>query len=200
MSVFIPIRKAMPKNAQTTTQFPLISNNSKGSKFSKWGFNSTWTESFQMFKLDSETPEEPEIQLPTSLGSHKKQECSGKTTTSAVLTTPQPLIVWITRNCGKYLKRWEHQTTLPASWEVCMHVKKQQWELDMWQRMDSKFGKEYVKAVYCHPAYLTYMYSTSCNVLGWMKLKLESRFQGEISITSDIQMTPPLQQKAKRRS
>ena len=90
-------------------------------KFSKWGFNSTWTESFQMFKLDLEMAEEPEIQLPTSLGSYKKQESSGKTTASAVLTTPQPLIVWITRNCGKFLKRWEHQTTyLPPEKSVCM--------------------------------------------------------------------------------
>ena len=63
---------------------------------------------------------------------------------------------------------------------------------DMEQQTGSKLGKEYVKAVYCHPAYLTYMQSTSCEILGWMKHKLESRLPGEISITSDIQMTPPL--------
>ena len=71
-------------------------------------------------------------------------------------------------------------------------------ELDMEQQTGSKLGKEYVKAVYCHPAYLTYMQSTSCEILGWMELKPESRFPGEISITLDIQMTPPLWQKAKR--
>ena len=79
-----------------------------------------------------------------------------------------------------------------------MQVKKQQLELDMEQQTGSKSGKEYVKAVYCHPAYLTSMQSTSCEMQGWMKHKLESRFLGEISITSDTQMTPPLRQKVKR--
>ena len=69
------------------------------------------------------------------------------------------LTVWITTNCGKFFKRWEYQTTLHAFWEICMLVKKQQLELDMEQRTGSKLGKEYVKAVYCHPAYLTYMQS-----------------------------------------
>ena len=75
-----------------------------------------------------------------------------------------------------------------------MQVKKQQLELelDIEQQTGSKLGKEYVKAVYCHPAYLTYMQSTSCEMLGLMKHKLESRLPGEISITSDTQMTPPL--------
>ena len=71
-----------------------------------------------------------------------------------------------------------------------MQVKKQQLELDM-EQIDSKLGKEYVKVVYCHPAYLTYMQSTSCEMLGWMKYKLESSLPEEISITSDMQMTPP---------
>ena len=75
-----------------------------------------------------------------------------------------------------------------------MHVRKQQLELDMEQQTGSKSGKEYVKAVYYHPAYLTYMQSTSC----WMKHKLESRLPGEISITSDMQMTPPLWQEVKK--
>ena len=79
-----------------------------------------------------------------------------------------------------------------------MQVKKQQLELDMEQQTGSKSGKEYVKVVYCHPAYLTYMQSTSCKMLGWMKHKLESGLLGEISITSDIQMTPSLWQKAKK--
>ena len=81
-----------------------------------------------------------------------------------------------------------------------MQVRKQQLELDMEQQTGSKEEKEYVKAVYCHPAYLTYMQSTSCEILGWMKHKLESRLLGEISITSDMQKTPPLGQKVKRNS
>ena len=70
--------------------------------------------------------------------------------------TPEPLTLWITTNYGKFLKRWEYQTTWSASWEIYMQVKKQQLELDIEQRTGSKLGKEYVKAVYCHPAYLTY--------------------------------------------
>ena len=79
-----------------------------------------------------------------------------------------------------------------------MQVKNQQLELDMEQQTGSKLEKEYIKPVYCHPAYLTYMQSTSWEMLGWMKYKLESRLQGEISVTSDMQMTPPLRQKGKK--
>ena len=79
-----------------------------------------------------------------------------------------------------------------------MQVKKQQLEPDMEQRIGSKSGKEYVKAVYCHPAHLTYMQRTSCEMPDWMTDKLESRLPGEISITSDMQMIPPLWHKAKR--
>ena len=79
-----------------------------------------------------------------------------------------------------------------------MQVKKQQLELGIKQWDDSKLGKKYIKAAYCHPAYLTYMQSTSCKTPGLMKLKLELRLPGEISITSDMQVTPLLWQKAKR--
>ena len=79
-----------------------------------------------------------------------------------------------------------------------MKVKTQQLEPDMEKQTGSKSGKEYIKAVYCHPAYLTYMQSTLCEMPGWKKHKLESRFPGEISVTSDMQMTPPLWQKAKK--
>ena len=79
-----------------------------------------------------------------------------------------------------------------------MQVKKQQFELDMEQQTGSKSGKQYVKAPYCHPVYLTYMQSISCEMPGWIKHKLESRLPGEISITSDTQMIPPLWQKVKR--
>ena len=99
---------------------------------------------------------------------------------------PKTLTVWITINCGKFFKRWEYQTTLPASWEICMQVKKQQLELYKEQWTGSKLGKEYIKTVYCHLAYLTYMQSTSCKMPGWMKHKLESRLQGEISTTSRV--------------
>ena len=111
---------------------------------------------------------------------------------------PKPLTVWITTNCGKFFKRWEYQTTSPASWEICMQVKKQQLELDMEKQTDSKLGKEYIKAVYCHPAYLTYMQSISRKMLGWVKHKLESRLLGEIPKTSYMQMTSPLRHKVKR--
>ena len=118
--------------------------------------------------------EEPEIKLPTFTRSWRKQGSSRKTSTSAALTMLKPLTVWITTNCGKFLKRWEYQTTSPASWETCTQVKKQQLEPDMEQWTASKLGKEYVKAVYCHPAYITSILSTSCKMLGWMKHKLES--------------------------
>ena len=119
-----------------------------------------------MFKLDLEKAEEPGIKLPTSIGSLKKQESSRKTSTSALLTMIKPLTVWITANCGKFWKRWEYQTTLPASWEIYMQIKKQQLELDMEQQTGSKLGKEYIKAIYCHPAHLTYMQSTSWEMAG----------------------------------
>ena len=93
---------------------------------------------FQMFKVDLEKAEEPEIKLPTSAGSSKKQESSRKTSISALLTMPKPLTVWITTNYGKFWKRWEYQTTWSASWEICMQVRKQQLELDMEQQTGSK--------------------------------------------------------------
>ena len=141
------------------------------------GFSSTWTVNFQMFKLVLEKAEEPEIKLPISVGSSKKQESSRKTSISALLTTPKLLTVWITINCGKFWKRWNTRQSWPASWEICLQVRKQQLEPDMEQQTGSKQEKEYVKAVYCHPDYLTYMQSTSWETLGWKKHKLESRFQ-----------------------
>ena len=103
--------------------------------------------SFQIFKLDLEKAEEPEIKLSTYIESLRKQESSRKTSMSALLTTPKPLTVWMTTNYGKLFKRWEYQTIWPASWEICMEVKKQQLELDMEQQIGSKSGKEYIKAV-----------------------------------------------------
>ena len=115
-----------------------------------------------MFKLDLEKAEETEIKLPVSTGSSKKQESFRGTPTSALLTMPKPFTVWITTNYGKVFKRWEYLTTLPVSREICIQVRKQQLEVDIEQQTSSKSGKEHVKALYCHPAYLTYMQSTSC--------------------------------------
>ena len=88
---------------------------------------------FQMFKLVLEEAEEPEIKLPTSAGSWKKQESSRETSISALLAMPKPLTVWITINCGKFWKRWEYKTTWSASWETNIQDTKQQLELDMEQ-------------------------------------------------------------------
>ena len=199
---------------------------------------------FQIFKLDLEKAEEPKIKLPTSTGSSKKQESSRKTSTTSLLTTPKPLTAWIIKNCGKFFKRWEYQTTLPAFYagqeatirtgraHCCLYPELQPtWENTLplhtggphgpnthnllhwasptqglrallhpvmplangdqgttptWcmkQQTGSKSGKEYVKAVYCHLAYLTYMQSISCKMPGWMKYKWESRLPEEMSMT-----------------
>ena len=126
-SVFIPIPKnGNAKECSNYRTIVLISHTSKVMlKILQARFNCKWTMNFQMFKLDLEKAEEPEIKLPTSTGSLKKQESSRKTSISALLTMPQPLTVWITINRGKFLKRWEYQTTLPISWEICVQVKKQ---------------------------------------------------------------------------
>ena len=113
---------------------------------------------FQMFKLDSEKAEEPESKFPTSTGSLKKQEDSRKTSTSALLTPPKPLTVWITTN-WKILKEMGVPDHL-----ICLLVKLYAGQeatvrTELEQQIGSKLGKEYIKAVYCHPAYLTYMQS-----------------------------------------
>ena len=132
-------RKAMQKNSQTTAQLHSSHTPAKWcSKFSKPGFSNMWTENFQMFKLVLEKAMESEIKLPTFTGSWKKQESSRKTSISALLTMPKPLTVWITINCGKFWKRWEYQTTWPASWEICMQARKQQLELNMEEQTDCK--------------------------------------------------------------
>ena len=149
-----------------------------------------------MFKLDLEKAEEPEIKLPTSVGSLKKQEFQ-KNIYFCFIDYAKAFDLWITTNCGKFWKRWEYQTTWSAFWEICMQVRKQQLEMDMEQQTGSKSGKEHIKAVYCQPACLTHMQSTSWEMLGWIKHTVESRLPGEISITSNMQMTPPWWQKAK---
>ena len=143
-------------------------------------------------QLVLEKTKESEIKLPTSIGSSKKQESSRKKNIYfCLLTMPKTLTVWTTTNSGKFWKSWEYQR------EICAQVRKQQLELNMEQQTGSKSGREYVKAIYCYPAYLTYMQSTSWETLGWMNSKLVSRLLGEISVTSDMQMMPLLWQKVK---
>ena len=111
-SVFIPIpKKGNAKECSNYRTIALISHASKVMlKIFQARFQQYMNHEFQMFKLDLEKAEEPEIKLPTSTGSLKKQESSRKTFTSALLTMPKPLTVWITTNCGKFSKRWEYQT------------------------------------------------------------------------------------------
>ena len=149
-----------------------------------------------MFPLVLEKAEEPEFKLPASPGLSKKQESSRKTSISALLTMPKPLTVWITINCGKFWKRWEYQTTWPAFWETCMQGRKQQLEL-VWNNRLVPNRKKSTSRLYIITL-LTYIQSTSCEMPGSVKHKLESRLLREISITSDMQITPPIWQKVKR--
>ena len=198
-SLFIPIpKKSNAKECSNYHTIALISHTRKVMlKFSKPGFNSMWIVNFHVqagFRKGRGTRD----QTAKSVGSSKKQESSRKTSTSALLTMLKPLSVWITINCGKFWERWEYQTTWPASWEICIQVKKQQLEPYMEKWAGCKLGKEYIKAIYCHPASLTYTQSTSRKLPGWVKHKLESRLPGEISISTDMQVTPPLCQKVNR--
>ena len=159
------------------------------SKSCMLGFSITWTENFQMLKLVIEKAEEPEIKLPTFAGSYRKQGNSRKASTSVSLTTLKPLTVWIIRNYGKLLKRWEYQTILPVSWETCMWVKKQQLEPCMEQLTGSGLRKAYDRAVCCHPVNLTYMLSTLREMLVWMSFKWESRQAGKTTRTWHVDDT-----------
>ena len=150
-----------------------------------------------MYKLGWKKAEEPEIKLPTSAISSKKAREFQKNIYFCFIDYAKAFDC-VDHNKVENSERGEYQTTWPASWETCMQVRRQQLELDMEQQTGgSKLGTEYVKAEYCQPACLTYMQSTLWATLGWKKHKLESRLPGEISITSDMQMTPPLWQKAK---
>ena len=134
-------RKAMPKNVQTTLTIALISHASNlRLKILQARLQQYMNHELPDVQLVLEKAEEPEIKIPTSIGSSKKQESSRKTSTSALLTMPKPLIVSVTTNCGKFFKRWEYQTTLPASWEIYMQFRNNQSELDMEQQTRSKSG------------------------------------------------------------
>ena len=139
-SIFIPIpKKGNARECSNYRTIALISHTSKVMlKILQARLQQMWTVNFQMFKFALEKAEEPEIKLPTSAGSSKKQKSSRKTSISALLTMPKPLTVWITINCGKFWKRWEYQTTWPASWETYMQVRKQQLEQDMEQQTGFK--------------------------------------------------------------
>ena len=123
-SVFIPIpKKGNAKECSNYLTVALISHTSKVmSKILQAMFQQYVNCEFPDVQLFLEKAEEPEIKWPTSVGSSKKQESSRKTSTSALLTTPKPLTMWITTDYGKFFKRWEYQTTWPASWEICMLV------------------------------------------------------------------------------
>ena len=146
-----------------------------------------------MFELDLEKAEEPETKLPTLVRSSKKREF-------------QKSIYFFFIDCAKAFNCVDHNklenpsrdgntrpSYLPSEKSVCTSRS----NMDMEQQTGSKLGKEYIRVVYCHPTYLTYMQSTSCEMPGWMKHSLESRLLGEIPKTSDMEMIPPLWQKAK---
>ena len=173
----------MLKNAQTTVHlcsFHILVR--LCSKSFKLAFSTKWTKNFQMYKLGLEKVEEPEIKLLIFIGSWRKQENSRKTSTSASLTTLKSLIVWITTNCEKFFKRWEYQTTLYASQEATLKTRHATTD---W----FKIGKRLYQGSLLSPC-LTSVQNMSCKMLCWMNHKLESRFLGEISTTSDVQMIP----------
>ena len=198
-SVFIPIpKKGNAKECSNYCTIVLISHASKVMlKILQQGFSNTWTVNFQMFKLDLEKAGEPKKKLPTSAESSEKQESSRKTSISALLTMPKPLTVWITTNFGKFWKRWEYQITWPASWETCMQVRKQvrtgHGKTD-WFQVGKGVHQGCILSSWLSNLHAVYI----MRMLGWMKHKLESRFPGEISIISDIQMTSTLWQKVKK--
>ena len=189
----------MLKNVQTATQlhsFHMLAR--LCSKSFKLDFNCTWTKNFQMFKLVLGKAEESEIKLPTSVRSWKKAREFQKNIYFCFIDYAKAL------DCVNHNKLWkilkemgipDHLTCLLKNLYAAQEatVRPGHGTTDWFQ-----IGKSYVKAVSCHPAYVAYMLSTSWETLGWKKHKLESRLPGEISITSDMQMTPSLWQKVKK--
>ena len=156
-----------------------------------------WIMNSQMFKLVLEKAEEPDIKLPTSIGSQEKQESSRKTSTSSLLTMPKTSTVGIT-TYWKILKEMgipQHLTCLLRNLNADQEatIRTRHGPMDWFQ-----IGKEYAKAVYCHPAYLTYMQSTSHEMWGWVKHRLEWRLLGDISITSGMHITQPYGRKLRK--
>ena len=155
-----------------------------------------WTVNFLMFRLVLEKAEGSEIKLPISFGSSKKQESSRKMSISVLLTMPKPLTVWITKNCGKFLKRWEYQTTLLASWLY----EGQEATVRTGHRTTDWFqiGKGILLGCILSPC----LFNLYTECIMWHVMLSEGqagiKILGEISITSDMQMTPPLWQKVKK--
>ena len=147
---------------------------------------------FQMFKLDLDKGRGTRDQIANILWIIRKARVPGKNIYFCFIDCAKTFDCVDHNKLWKILKEMGYQTTWPTSWDLCMQVKNPQLEPDMEQQTGSKSGKESVKAVYCHLAYLTNMQSTLWEMLDWKKHKLESRLPGEISITSDMQMTPPL--------
>ena len=170
----------LPQNCTHLTRWQSNPQNSKP------GLNSTWTENFQIHKLDLGKAEEPEIKLPPFIGPWRKQGSFRKMSTSASLTMLKPLTVWIMINCGKFLKRRipDHLTYLLRNLYLNQEATVRMLHGTMnW----FKIGKG-VQSCILSSCLLTYMQSTSCEMLGWMHHKLESRLLGEIPTVSDIQM------------
>ena len=154
------------------------------------------TVNFQMFKLVLEKAKEPQIKLRTYSGSLKKQGSSRKTSISALLTRPKPLTVWITTNCGKFWKRWEYQTTWPASWEICMQVrKKQNWTwnnrlVPLEPGVPMEIGKGVRQGCILSPYLFNLHAEYVLRNAGLEEAQAGIRLLGEISTTSLIQMIP----------
>ena len=120
--------------------------------------------------------------------SQKKQENSRKTSTSALLMMPKPLTMWVTTNCGKFLKRWEYQTTWFAAWETCIQVRKQQLELNMGQQICSKSGKEYVKAPYLFNLHAEYIMRNAGLVEAQAGVKIAGRNINNLRYADNISL------------
>ena len=152
-------------------------------------FSIMWSDNVEMSNLGLEKAAEPEVKLSTFAGSLRRQGNSRKISASVSLTMIKLLTLWIITNYGKCLRRWKYQTILPVSWETYMLVKKQ--ELRPWMEQLTGLGlrKEFDKAVYGHPVYLT-SWESSWEMPGWMSHKLGSRLPGETSTTSDMWMIP----------
>ena len=173
---------AMPKNVQATIQLHSFHMLAKLCLDSfNLGFSSTWTENSQMYKLGFKEAEEPETELPTFVTFWRKQGRSRKISTSASLTVLKPLTVWFGNwKVFKEMGVPDHLTCLLRNLFVGQEatVRIGHGTTDWF-----KFGMEYIKALYCHLGYLTSKQSTSCQMLGWMNLKLESILPGDISTT-----------------
>ena len=154
-----------------------------------------------MFKLVLEKAEEPEIKCPTSAAWQKKHESSIKTSMAALFTIPKLLSVWIQRKCRNFLKRWAYKTTWPASWEICMQIKKQQLEPDkeQWFQIWFQIGKGVHQGYIFSPCLFNLYAECIMRNFGLEKAQAGIKIAREISITSDMQMTPLSWQKVKRK-